>query len=689
MTNPSRRLSVRCSTGVFSLASLLSPFSAVRAQALPDPKPPVLEQSVNASIRPGDDFFGYANGSWLKSTVIPAGKERWGPREELSALTRNQVMQLFNDARTAPAGSVGRKVEDYRAAWLNESAIEAKGLTPLKPALDSIARAHDRTALAQLLGRSVRADVDPLNWAVYPSASVVGLSVEQSIHGEKQYVAFLLQGGLGLPDRDNYLGTDPRMHSLRGEYQAYIARMLMLAGFDRAAERAAAVMSLETALAQRQATRAQTANDRNADTVWTRAEFARRAPGMDWPAFFGAAELGRVAEFGVWQPTAMIGLAELVASQPLPVWQDYLRFHLLDQHADVLPRAFAEAAIALHATIGGVQPATRAERALAATQFAMSDAIGRMYAERYFPAAQKARLRTVVANVAAAFRQRVEKATWMTPATRTLALAKLNVLYVGVAYPERWPSASDLVINPTDAIGNLRRVADRSYRLALAKLGQPVEGTEWWVAPQAVGGILAFQQNAYEVSAAILQPPKFDATASDAAAYGAIGAIIGHDISHFIDLLGAEYQPDGAMRPWWTAADRAAFDKLTAPLDSQFAGYHPFPDASINGKLTESENVADLAGLTAAFEAYRLTLGARINDREYVLRHDREFFIAFAQSYRVKLSDTGMRQQLTNDHAPEMYRVSTVRNFDAWYDAFGVVPGDKLYLAPAARVRIW
>jgi putative endopeptidase len=649
----------------------------------------IQERRADPAIRPGDDFYAYANGQWLKATTIPAGKERWGARDEVGIHTRERVTQLIDAGRTAPVGSLPRKVADYRAAWLDERAIEAKGITPLRPQLDSIAQLHDRTALARLLGRWTRADVDPLNWGVYQSSHPLGLAVQASIHGEKEYVAFLVQGGLGLGDREAYLSTDPAMKSLRAEYERYIERMLSLAGFDRAAQRASAVMALESALAARQATREASALDRNADTVWSRADLARRAPGLDWSVYLDAAGLGRTDAVGAWQPGALTGLAELVASQPLEVWQDYLRLHLLDEQADLLPRAYSEAALALHAVVSGQQPAVRADRALAATQAGMSDAIGRMYSEACFPAADKARVRRIVANVTAAFEHRVERVTWMSAATRMRALAKLKVLYVGIGYPEQWPPMSDLRIDAADPIGNQRRVADWNYARTLARLGQPVDRAEWLVAPQTPGALLNFQQNLYDFSAALLQSPKYDAKASDAAAYGAIGAIIGHDISHFIDMLGADYDVNGAMRHWWTADDQSRFDALTAPLVQQVSAYKPFADLAVDGKHSLTENVADLAGLVAAFDAYRLSLGARISDKTALRRSDREFFLAFAQAWPAKFTDAGMRKQAVGDHAPETYRYLTVRNLDAWYEAFGVGPGDRLYLAPAARVRIW
>ena len=675
------------------LATALSwcPVPAAGAQAADDRKTSAPESAVDASVKPGDDFFAYANGSWLKATAIPAGKERWGARDEINELTRQRVAKLFDDARTAQPGSIARKVADFSAAYMDEVGIEAMGLGPLKRLLDDIGRIQDKTALTRLLGGEMRADVDPLNYGVYNSSNVLGLSVERSTHGEKNYVAFLLQGGLGLQDREMYLSADPGMQTLRTSFHEYIGRMLSLAGFDRADQRADAVMALETALARSHATADASSNDHNADNLWTRADFARKAPELDWSAFFAAAGLARVESFVVWQPSAVKGVAALVASQPLETWKNYLRFRILDQNADVLPRAFVEHALAMHgsAAKGPSQQSTRAQRALEATQSSLSELLGRMYAERYFPAKQKARVRAIVANVTAAFIRRVEAATWMSPSTKATALAKLRTLYVGVGYPEQWQDYSDLFVDPRDPLGNLRRVADRSYRRAVARIGQPIDRTEWLIAPQTAGAVLVFEQNAYDFSAALLQPPKFDATASDAATYGAIGAIIGHDVTHFVDVLGAQYDIEGRMRRWWTAEDSARFQALAEPLVNQFSAYRPFPDLSVNGKLTETENIADLGGLAAAFDAYRATLGSRITDKNYVRQHDREFFIAFAQGWRAKLDDGAMRKQLANDHAPENYRVAIVRNFDAWYDAFDVVKGQRLYLEPRARVRIW
>jgi putative endopeptidase len=661
-----------------------------------DQAPYAHERGVNASIQPGDDFFAYANGGWLEATDIPAGKQRWDARNDIALLARERVEKLLADAAAAPVGSSERKVADFRAAYLNEAAIEANGLAALKPLWDRIDRVRDKAALTRLLGRGLRADVDPLNVGVYDSAHVLGLAVGASIHGEKANVAFLLQGGLGLPDREHYIDIEPRMQALRTQYQAYIGRMLTLAGFDHAEQRAEAVMALETAIAQSHATREASADDRNADHVWTRADFARRAPGMDWPAFFAAAGLARQPEFVAWQPGAVKGVAALLAAQPLQAWKDYLRFHVVHDHADVLPRAFAEQASAMRAAAAGGRPApgadasARAQLALDATQSAMSGTLGRMYVQRHFPPEHKARVQAIAANVIKAFRQRVETVTWLSPRSKTMALAKLDTVYFGIGYPQTWQDDSSLFVDRSDALGNLQRVAQRNYRQAVARLGRSVDKSAWGIAAQRPAAVLLFHQNAYNFAAALLQPPKFDPAGSDAANYGAIGAIVGHEVSHLVDTLGAEYEADGRMRRWWTADDLQRYEASTEALVNQFSGYQAFADVSVNGKLTLVENLADLGGLAAAFDAYRRTLGSQAGDKEYVRQQDRQFFIGFARAWRAKSSEQATRAQIATDgHAPERYRIATVRNLDAWYEAFDVKPGQRLYLEPAARVRIW
>ena len=668
----------------------------VPVHAADDPSTQIREGAADDGTLPGDDFFRYANGDWLKRTEIPTGQGRWGSRAEITERVRRQVTQVLEDANAAPPGSIARKVADFRAAYIDEIAIEARGLTPLRPLLARIDRIRDKAGLTRYLGSELPADVDPLNQGIFDSSHVLGLSVEAGNHGEKNYVAYLLQGGLGLVDREAYLGTEPRHAARRAEYLAAIVAILTRLDADDAPRassvtvRADAVMALEVALARSHATAEASANERNSDTLWTRADFAREAPGMDWRVFFAAAGLARQPAFVAWQPNAAKGVAALVSAQPLEVWKDYLRIRTVGRHAEVLPREAFIRAMTLRGVAAASETAdARAARALDATQAALGEAIGRMYSERYFPPEHKDRLQAIVANVVSAFSRRVETAPWLSPATRATALAKLKGLYRGLAYPDQWQDYATLVIDPKDAVGNLRRVAQRNYRRAVARLGRPIDRTEWSINPQGPGAVLTFNENSFNFAGALLQAPKFDPSASDATNYGAIGAIAGHEISHFVDTLGAEYEVDGRLHRWWSDEDAARYRAVTEPLVRQYSAYRPFPDVAVDGTLGLTENLADLGGLVAAFDAYRRRLGNRADDKDYVRQQDREFFLGFARSWRAKYRDDAMKAQAASDHAPENYRVSTVRNIDAWYEAFDVKPGQRLFLEPAARVRIW
>ena len=626
-------------------------------------------------VSPGDDFDAYANSPWAQAAEIPAGRSRWNARDEIAALTQRQLTTLLDDAAHAAPGTLARKIADFRAAELNRAAIEQQELAPLQPLMARIDAVRDKSALTRLLGSWMLADADPMNVGTYESAHLLGLAVGPGNRGEKTQVVFLVQGGLGLGSREPYLSSDA---ARRDEYLRYLTHLLELAGLAPAPERAAAVLQLEIALARTHADGEFSADDKNGGNVWTRADFARRAPGMDWTQFFEAAGLGSQQAFVAWQPQAIQGGAALVESQPLPAWLDYLRLRTLDEYADVLPRAFQESFVVVH----GARNPDAAPAALGAL-------IGPLYVERHFPDAQKARVNLIVRNVSAAFRRRVETVSWLSPASRKAALAKIDAVYFGVGYPERWPNYSPLVVNAADPIGNRLRLAQWNYDQALARVGQPVDSHAWWVTPQTPGAVLLFNQNAYNFAAALLQPPKFDPTASDATNYGAIGAIVGHELSHFVDTLGADYDATGAKIRWWTAEDMAGYAAASAPLARQYSNYSIPSGEHLDGKLMQVENVADLAGLNAAFDAYRATLGDRARDKAYVRQQDREFFMGFARAWRSRYSAEGLRKQAATDHAPEKFRIATVRNLDAWYEAFEVSPGQRLYLEPGARVRVW
>jgi len=643
---------------------------------------------ANATLRPGDDFFAWANGGWLAKTEIPADRSSWGAMASLAEETNQRIVKLIEDAgKDKSANSEARKVGDYYAAYMNEGAIEAKGVAPLKPQLDKIAAIKDKAGLVRALGETLRADVDPLNNTNFFTENVFGLWVAQGLHDTARNMPYLLQGGLGMPERAYYLDSSERMAGLRKQYQQHIAAMLKMAGFSDAGARAAKVFALEVDIATGHATRAESVDVLKADNTWTRKDFTANAPGLDWNAFFKAAQLGDQQAFIVWHPGAMKSTAALVDRIDLATWKDYLAFHRINQMASVLPKAFADARFDFYgkAMTGTPQQSARWKRALGATNEAMDEAVGKLYVSKYFPAENKARLQQMVANIVDAFGKRVDKLDWMAPATRAQAKDKLKTLYVGVGYPDKWKSYAALKVAPNDAFGNAVRAERLHYAEAIAKLHHKPDRTEWAMPPQLVNAVNLPLQNALNFPAAILQPPFFDPKAPDAANYGSIGAIIGHEISHSFDDQGAQFDAQGRLRDWWTKEDMEHFKAASGKLVAQFNAYKPYPDLAVNGQLTLSENLADLAGLAASYDAY-LTAGGRNAN----LEGDRAFFIGYASSWRNKAREAAERRGiLTDGHAPPQYRTATVRNLDAWYKAFDVQPGQSLYLAPEQRVRVW
>jgi endothelin-converting enzyme/putative endopeptidase len=648
---------------------------------------PQTNGTANATLRPGDDFFAWANGQWLSKTEIPADRSRWGAMDSLAEDTNQRIVRLIEEAgKDRNASPEARKVADFYGAYMNEAGIEAKGTAPLKPALDKIAAIKDKAALTRALGESLRADVDPLNATDFFTENVFGLWVAQGLHDTAHHMPYLLQGGLGMPDRAYYLDNNERMAGLRTKYQQHIAAMLKLAGFNDAEARAAKVFALEVDIANSHATRADSAEVQKADNTWTRKDFAANAPGMDWNAFFKAARLADQDKFIVWHPTAVKGAAALVGKIDLATWKDWLAFHSINQRANLLPKAFADQRFAFYGKdlSGTPQQSVRWKRALAATNEAMDEAVGKLYVAKYFPAENKARLQQMVSNIVDAFSKRVDKLDWMAPATRAQAKEKLKTLYVGVGYPDKWKSYAGLKVAANDAFGNAVRAEQFHYAEEIAKLHHKPDRTEWAMPPQLVNAVNLPLQNALNFPAAILQPPFFDPKASDATNYGSIGAIIGHEISHSFDDQGAQFDAQGRLRDWWTKEDLEHFKTASSKLVAQYSAYKPFTDLNVNGQLTLSENLADLAGLAASYDAYR---AAAKNANE---ESDRQFFIGYAQSWRTKAREASERRGiLTDGHAPPQYRTATVRNMDAWYKAFNVQPGQSLYLPPEERVRVW
>ncbi len=667
---------------------------AAKAEPKGIPGPGIDLAGMDRSLLPGNDFFAYANGTWLKNTPIPEDLGRYGIGTLVYELTSRRTADLIRQAaaKKAPPASEARKIGDFFTAYMDTSAIDARGLKPLQPTLDRIAAIANLRDLSAFLGSRLRADVDILNSTNLYTDNTFGLWVAQDLNSPKRYLPYLLQGGLGMPDRDYYLSPSPRMADIREKYIAHIAAILKLAALPADQARADGIFQLEHSIAQAHWDRTDTGDIQKGNNHWARQDFAAKAPGLDWDAFFSACGLAGQGDFVVWQPSALTGISALTASEPLRIWKDYLAFRAIEHMAGILPEGFAAENFAFYGTVlaGVPRPRDRWKRAVDATNGALGDAVGKLYVKKYFPASEKARARAMASNLIAAFRARIDRLAWMTPETKAKAKAKLDVLIVGVGYPDAWVDYAKLEIRPDDAYGNLERVEQFDLQRSLRRLGQAVDRSEWVMTPQTVNAVNLPAMNALNFPAAILQPPYFDPRRPEANDYGAIGSVIGHEISHSFDDQGALFDAEGKLNNWWTEADTAHFQAAAAKLVVQYDAYRPLPDMAVNGRLTIGENIADVAGLAAAYDAYRLSLRGKKAPPAQGFNGDQQFFLSFAQSWRGKSREASLRRQLiTDSHSPAEYRADTVRNLDAWYEAFSVKEGQALYLAPADRVQVW
>ncbi|MGH9394901.1 MAG: M13 family metallopeptidase [Terriglobales bacterium] len=650
--------------------------------------------NMDPAVKPGNDFFMYANGGWIARTAIPPDRASTGVFNELADHTDQQTWAVIGQVAAShpAAGTEAGQIAGLERAYLDEAGIDRRGLAPLHAQFAAIAAIANRTALAQQLGASLRADVDPLNDTNFHTANLFGLWVAPGFHDPAHNAAYLLQGGLELPDREYYLSDAPEMRTLRLRYQRHIAAMLGYAGFDQADARAARVLELELAIAVKHAPLAQSEDLHAADNAWSVADFSQKAPGLEWKEFFLAAGLEHVVRFDVWQPTAFAGESALVASAPLEDWKDWLIYHVIEDYAQVLPKPIRDESFAFFGVqvAGTPQQRPRWQVALAQENAELGDAVGKLYAAKYFPPTAKQEAQAMVANLIAVYHQRIAALDWMNPATKAEAQKKLDALYVGIGYPETWRSYAGLEIKPDDAFGDVWRGALFQYHYALGQLEARVNRSTWCMTPQTVNAVNLPLQVALNFPAAILQPPFFDPQAPAAVNYGAIGAVIGHEVSHTFDTEGSAIDAQGRLRNWWTPADFAHFQEATQRLAQQYDAYRPFSDLAVNGPQTLAENIADVAGVAAAYDAYHRALGGEPGPRQGGFSADQQFFIAFGQDWASKIRPAALRHQvLTDEHAPARYRTATVRNLDAWYAAFNPQPGQELYLAPAARVRIW
>ncbi len=649
--------------------------------------------AMDTATPPGTDFWQYANGAWVKAHPIPADRSSYGVGAILVEQANQRTVDLIQDAaRGAKPGSDAQKIGDYYASFMDEAGIEAKGAAPLKPLLAKIAALADRTALSHYLGETLRADVDVMDATDLYTDNIFGLWTSPALDDPAKYYPYLLQGGLGMPDREYYLSDKDTMKKARTQYVAHIAAMLKLAGIADADAKSQRIMALEVKIATTHASRADSEDVQKGNNSWARADFSKKAPGLDWNAYFAGAGLDAQSLFVAWHPTAIAGISHLAASEPMEDWKDYLAFHLIDHFADFLPKAFAAEHFAFYGTALEGTPEMRArwKRAVDATNAALGEVVGKLYVAKYFPAEAKAQLQTMVANLIAVYNKRIDALAWMAASTKAEAKKKLATLKVGIAYPDKWRDYSGLTVVRGDAFGNLQRAEEFEYRFRRARLGKPADRNEWVMTPQTVNAVNLPLHNSLNFPAAILQAPYFDPKAPAAINYGAIGATIGHEISHSFDDQGSQFDSTGRLRNWWTATDLKQFQAAGEALALQFDGYKPFPDAGVNGRQTLSENIADLAGLGATYDAYRASLGGKEAPVVDGLTGDQQFFLSYAQSWCGYYRPEALRARLVSDgHAPAKYRALTVRNLDPWYAAFPVKPADALYLAPDKRVKVW
>ncbi|HEV2443492.1 MAG TPA: M13 family metallopeptidase [Steroidobacteraceae bacterium] len=672
--------------------------AALPRQAAQTPKQPVVHGitvgNMNPSVKPGNNFYLYANGAWIARTKIPADRFGVGLFTTLFDESRDNVAAIVKEAAQskAPAGSNERKIADLYASYMNAKAIDSRGLKPLQPELSRVKAIRNKRELAATLGSLLSADVDPLNNTNFHTMNLFGLWTSSGFRKSDVYAAYLLQGGLALPSADYYLSDSGQMRQVRAKYAEHIATMLRLAGYTQPAARAAKVLALEHALAQVQESLADSEVVQKANNVWTLADFEAKAPGLDWSAYFAAAGLAQQHEFYVWQPSAFTGESALVASTPLATWKDWLAFHLLEQYGPFLSKPFEQEAFNFEGKVlaGVPQQEPRWKRAVDLVNANLGDAVGQLYAAQYFPPQAKAKAQDMVAHLIAAYHKRLQALTWLAPSTKAEALKKLDSLYVGIGYPETWKDYSSYVVEPGDLFGNVWRAQQWKYRYNIDRLGKPVDRHEWWMEPQTVNAVNLPLQIALNFPAAILQPPFFDPNAPDADNYGAIGTIIGHEISHTFDAEGSAFDAEGRLRNWWTPTDHQHFEQEAKALEEQYDSYQALPGLHVNGEQTIDENIADLGGVAAAHEAYHDSLNGKPAPMIDGFTGDQQFFLAFGQNWGSKMRPAVMRRQvLTDPHSPAEFRAATVRNSDAWYKAFDVQPGQTLYLPPDKRVRIW
>jgi len=641
--------------------------------------------NMDRSVRPQDDFFRYVNGNWLKKTEIPADKARYGSFTKLRDDSEARLRAIIEESAAKPnkqPGSDEQKVGDLYNSFMDEARADELGLKPIEPELARIDAMKSKSEIPALMAHLLRINATtPINGYV-----------NQDAKKPTEYIVYLFQSGLGLPDRDYYLLDDAKFKDMRAGYVAHVEKMLGMAGDPDAAKSARTIMALETALAKKYWSRVDSRDD---DKTYNKREIAKGAavtPGFDFAAYLRAAGVTSDAVI-VMQPSAFIGFAEQFKARPLGAWKTYFRWQLIKSYAPYLSRPYVEENFAFYGkTLRGIQEnRPRWKRAVEAVESSLGESLGKIYVARHFPPEHKARMEELVRNLVKAYEQSIRSLEWMSETTKQQALVKLAKFTPKIGYPNKWRDYSGLTIDAGDLVGNLMRSANFEHEFQIGKLGKPIDREEWFMTPQTINAYYNPGMNEIVFPAAILQPPFFNATADDAVNYGGIGAVIAHEIGHGFDDQGAKYDGDGLLQSWWTDADRSNFEGRTKALIGQYDQYEPLPGQKVQGALTIGENIGDLGGATIAYLAYQLSLNGKPAPVIDGYTGDQRFFIGFGQIWRDKMRDAAMLERLKTDpHSPAEYRCNgAVVNVPQFYSAFDVKPGDRMYLAPDQRVKIW
>jgi putative endopeptidase len=673
---------VRLSPGG-SLGGVLFALALVGGVSAPSSQPPA--GNFDPSIRPQDDLFGYVNGRWLASTEVPQEKVTFGTLSELGDRVEADLRAIIEETAAAPnprRGSTAQQVGDLYASLMDEARIESLGLTPIKPQLDLIYAARTMAEFAAQSGRIA---------AIGGGGPFDGTVDADSNTGE--LVVQLAQSGILLPDRDYYLTSTPKYERFRSGYVNYLARIFSLAGRADGRGEAEAVLALETELARAQWGQAESRDARRTANRMAFSDLGRSFPGFDWREWAKPQGIDRLQTVVIAQPSFFKRFAELATTTPLETWKAWLAARYLTSSAPFISEAFSDARFDFFGRdlSGQELPRTRWRRAVALVSGYLGDAVGRLYVQKHFPASSGEQVEGLVETLVDAFKQAIGESEWMTPGTRRRALQKLSLLSVKIGHPRKWRAYGGLDIRRDDLFGNIQRAREFESRERLARARSSTPLDEWLVTPQTVNAYYSPARNELIVTAALLQPPVFDPAADAATNYGAIGAIVGHEIGHGFDDRGRYFDGRGQVRDWWTAEDEAAFATRARMLVDQFNEFSPAPGLKVDGQLTLSENIGDLVGLSIAYRAYKLALRGQAAPVVNGMTGDQRFFVSWANTWRGKLRDEYMRQWLLQTtHAPPQYRTNgPVSNLDAFYEAFEVRPGDRLFREPARRIRIW